>query len=81
MNDSRGTVMYGLFYSHKGVDVGNGPTALQCYAELWVAECDGFGMQRITSGLRCTLNIRNDGFMSMHVRRRGIIPGYTLKVS
>ena len=81
MNDSHGIVMYGLFCSHKEADVENGPTALPCSAELWVVECDGFGMQRIMSGLRSTRNTRDDGSMSMHVRRRGTIPGYMLKVS
>lgn len=57
----------------------NGRTASACYVVQLVVVFDGFGTQKITSGLRYTPTCKNDGSMSMHAKNRGTIRDYTLK--
>jgi hypothetical protein len=60
--------------------VESGPTASVCSAVLLAAESDGYGTQRIMSGLKYTRSSRSDGCMSMRAKRHGTTQGYIQKV-
>jgi len=81
MKDFHDLEMCGHCCSQGGVGAVNGPTASACFAGLLEAESDGSGMLRIMYGRRCTRSSKNDGYTSMHARKRGTSQGYMLKVS
>lgn len=80
LNDSLDTQMSGSCCRPGEADVGSGPTASACSAERWEVVSDGYGTRKTMSGRKSTLSIRRDGFMSMHVRKLGTLPGYMPKV-
>ena len=73
--------MSGHCYNQEGAVVVNGPIASPCYVVQSESVLDGYGTPRITFGQRSTLSTKRGGSMLMPVKRRGIIRGYTLKVS
>jgi hypothetical protein len=79
MRGFQDTVMCGDYSKLGKDDVENGPTFSVCCVELSEVVLDGSGMPRITFGPRCIPRRRNDGSMSMPVKRLGIIRDYMLR--
>lgn len=76
-NDFLDTAMFGGYCKPGGADAASGQTASACSAVQLVAVCAGYGMQKITSGQRCTLNTKRGGSTSMLAKRHGTTHGYT----
>lgn len=78
MRVSLDTVTFGNCFRREEGGAENGATSLLCFAVLWVAVHDGFGMPRIISGLRYTPNCKNDGSTSTPAKKLGTTHGYTV---
>ena len=79
MRGFQDTVMCGDYSKPGKDDVENGPTFSVCCVELSEVVLDGSGMPRITFGPKCIPRRKNDGSMSMLVKRLGIIRDYMLR--
>jgi hypothetical protein len=73
MRGFHGTVMCGDYSKPGKDDVENGPTFSACCVELSEVVLDGSGMPRITFGPKSIPIRKNDGSMSMLVKRLGTI--------
>jgi len=80
MKDSLDTPMSGHCWKLDEGVLENSPTVSVCYVGLQVHESDGFGTVKTMSGPRYTVNIREDGFMLILVKRCGTTQEPTLKV-
>ena len=79
--DFHGMGTYGRCYNPGGAAAANGPIASACFVEQSEAGSDGYGMLKITSGLRCIRSSKRDGYTLMLVRKLGTNQGCMLKVS
>ena len=80
-SDFPDTGMSGRCFSPAEGVVASGQIVSACSVVPSVAASDGSGTPKTMSGPRYTLNSRKDGYMSMRVKRLGIILASTQKVS
>lgn len=80
MKDSLDTLMSGRYWRLEEDVLGNSLIVSVCYVELPVHESDGFGTAKTMSGRKSTVNIKDDGSMSILVKRCGTTLEPTPKV-
>jgi hypothetical protein len=80
MKDSLDTPMSGHCWKLDEGVLENSQTVSVCYVGLQVHESDGFGTAKTMCGPRSTVNIKDDGFMLILVKRCGTTQEPTLKV-